>query len=96
MPNLVSPWLITKRVFGKQPSLQGPRTLLLDTAGVHLRWTSGTTDLEWSNFARRLEDKNLFLLYTSPVFFTVVPKRAFTPEQLSEFRTILAQNIAKH
>jgi hypothetical protein len=37
----------------------------------------------------------LFLLYPSLVLFTVVPKRAFTPDQRREFRTILAQNIAK-
>jgi hypothetical protein len=91
-----SPWLIAKRIFGKQPSLKGPRTMLLDTAGVHLRWSGGTSDLEWNNFTRQLEDKNQFLLYTSPTLFTVVPKRVFTPEQLSEFRTILAQNVLKH
>ena len=91
-----SPWLIAKRQFGKQPSLQGPRTMLLDPAGVHLRWSGGTSDLQWNNFTRQLEGKNQFLLYTSPVLFTVVPKRAFTPEQLSEFRTILAQNVPKH
>jgi hypothetical protein len=90
-----SPWLIAKRLFGKQPSLRGRRTILLDTAGVHLRWSGGTSDLQWNNFTRQLEDKNQFLLYTSPVLFTVVPKRGFTPEQLTEFRTILAQNVPK-
>jgi hypothetical protein len=91
------PWLIVKRIFMKQPSLQGPRTLLLDEAGVHLAWTSGKSDLEWNNFVRKLEGKNQFLLYTSPVFFlAVVPKRAFTPGQLSEFRTVLAQNLPRH
>ncbi len=70
--------------------------MLLDTEGVHLRWSGGTSDLECNNFTRQLEDKNQFLLYTSPILFTVVPKRAFTAEQLSEFRTIVAQNVPKH
>lgn len=91
-----TPWLLARRLFVKQPSLQGPRTMTLDTAGVHLRWSGGTSDFVWNNFTRQLEGKNQFLLYTSPILFTIVPKRALTDEQLSEFRAILAQSVPKH
>jgi hypothetical protein len=90
------PWLMAQRLYGKQPSRQGPRTMFLDTAGVHLRWSGGTSDLGWNNFTRQLEGNHHFLLYTSPILFTIVPKRAFTGEQLSEFRTVLTENIPKH
>jgi hypothetical protein len=89
-----SPWLFAKRMFG--PSLKGPRTIQVDPGGLHLRWSGGKSDFAWNNFIRYLEGKNHFLLYTSRALFTVVPKRAFEPQQLSEFRTILVQNIPKH
>ena len=55
----------------------------------------GKSDFAWNNFIRYLEGKDHFLLYTSRASFTVVPKRAFGPQQLSEFHAILAQNIQK-
>ena len=88
-----SPWLFAKRMFG--PSLKGPRTIQVDAGCLHLRWSGGKSDFAWNNFIRYLEGKNHFLLYTSRALFTVVPKRAFGPQQLSEFRTILAQSIQK-
>lgn len=89
-----SPWLFAKRMAG--PSLKGPRSIQVEAGGLHLRWSGGNSDFAWNNFIRYLEGKNHFLLYTSRALFTVVPKRAFGPQQLSEFRTILAQNIPKH
>jgi hypothetical protein len=89
----VSPWLFAKRMFG--PSLKGPRTIQVDAGGVQLRWSGGKSDFAWNNFIRYLEGSSHFLLYTSPSSFTAVPKRAFTPQQLSEFRTILARDIQK-
>lgn len=89
----VSPWLFANRMLG--PSLKGPRTMQVDAGGIQLRWSGGKSDFAWNNFIRYLEGGNHFLLYTSPAAFTAVPKRAFMPEQLSEFRTILARNVRK-
>ena len=89
----VSPWLFAKRMFG--PSLKGPRTIQVNVGGLQLRWSGGRSDFAWNNFIRYLEGSNHFLLYTSPASFTVVPKRAFVPQQLSEFRTILDRDIQK-
>lgn len=89
----VSPWLFAKRMLG--PSLKGPRTIQVDARGIQLRWSGGKSDFAWNNFIRYLEGNNHFLLYTSPALFTVVPKRAFMPEQLAEFRTILGRDIQK-
>ncbi len=80
--------------FSKQPSIRGPRSMLADAAGVHLRWNGGSSDMEWKNFGGWLDGKNQFLIYRSPVSFDMVPKRGFTPEQLNEFRSLLAKNIS--
>jgi hypothetical protein len=90
-----SPWLSARKQFSKQPGAQGPRTLSVDSAGVHWRWSGGSSDVEWKNYIRYLEGKSVFLIYTSPVCFNMVPKRALTPDQMAEFRALLAQNISR-
>ena len=90
----VSPRKGGRSQFTKQPSAQGLITLIWDTSGVHWRWDGGTANIEYKNFIRFLESKHHFLLYSSPACFNIVPKRAFTPEQLSEFRSLLGEHIS--
>ena len=88
-----SPWWTARTQFRKQPSAQGPRTLQLDSIGVHWRWDGGTADIEWKNITRFLETRNEFLLYTSPAAFNPVPKRALTSEQISQLRSLLSEHL---
>ena len=87
------PWLSARTQFSKQPSAQGQRMLEVDSAGVHWKWNGGASDMEWRSFIRCLESKDHFLLYSSPKCFNTVPKRAFTPEQSAEFRSLVKHNI---
>jgi hypothetical protein len=89
-----SPWLAARNQLWKQPSAQGPRTMLLDAAGIHVQWNGGSSEIEWNNFVNVVESKNEFLIYSSPVIFNVLPKRALSGEQASEFRSLVAQNLA--
>jgi hypothetical protein len=82
-----------RRQFSKQPGAHGPRTVLLDASGVHWRWNGGSSDVEWKNYIQWTEGKNQFLFYTSPACFNILPKRTLGPEQLSEIREVLKQNI---
>ena len=89
------PRLSARSQYRKQPAAQGARTLRTDAAGVHWRWSGGASDVEWKTYMRYVESKRQFLLYLSPAMFNMVPKRALTPEQISEFRMLLAQNISR-
>ena len=99
---LVAMWIVilwmwprwsAERQFVKQPGAQGPRTLLLGAPGAHWTWNGGSSDVEWRNYIRYVEGPNQILFYTSPVCFNILPKRSIAPEQLTEIRTILQQNI---
>jgi hypothetical protein len=85
-------WMMRRQFLG-QPGARGPRTLTLDAAGVHWRWNGGSSDVEWKNYIRSVEGKNLILFYTSPACFNIVPKRAIAAEQLDELRVLLKQQI---
>jgi YcxB-like protein len=89
----VTPWWAARRQFSKQPSAQGPRTVLLDAEGIHWRWSGGSADAAWQNYVRFLEARDQILFYSSPACFNIVPKRALTPGQLSELRALLARNL---
>ncbi len=88
-----SPWWTARHQFSKQPAAQGPRTILLDSSGVHWRWNGGSADIEWKNFIRFNETKSQFLLYTSPAYLNIVPKRALTPDQVGVFRKLVTENL---
>ena len=85
-------WAARKQFRG-QPSAKGSRTLTLDEAGVHWNWDGGSAYTEWKNYVRSVESDNLILLYTSPVSFNIVPKRALTAEELNGMRGTIEQNI---
>jgi len=67
--------------------------MTLDGSSIHWRWKGGQADVEWTNFIRFLESKNLFLLYTSPACFNIVPKRAFAPGETESFRGLLQEKL---
>jgi len=90
-------WILPRRTirrqFLKQPGAHGPRTLLLDSTGVHWRWNGGSSDVEWKNYIRSVEGKNQILFYTSPACFNILPKRALAADQLDEIRVLLKQHV---
>jgi len=88
-------WWAARNQYLKQPAAHGSKTMSADAAGVRWQWNGGSSDAQWTNYIRYLESKRQFLLYLSPAFFIIVPKRAFAPEQVSEFRALLAQKLPR-
>lgn len=88
----VTPWQMARSQFSKQPGVQGPRTMKMDSVGVQWRWHGGSSEHVWKIFIRILESKTQFMFYLSPVCFDMVPKRALTSEQMAEFRALLKQS----
>jgi hypothetical protein len=85
-------WAARKQ-FSGQPGAQGPRTLTLDETGVHWQWDGGASYVEWRNYVRSVEGESMILLYTSPVAFNIVPKRALNADELSGVRDLVQRNI---
>jgi hypothetical protein len=68
----------------------------LDETGLRSDTPLGHHEVPWSSFERFCETKNLFLLYQTKDYAGVVPKRAFSsPEQLAEFRNLIAQRVRR-
>ena len=88
-----TPWWSARTQFLQQPAAHGSRTMTLDGSGIHWRWKGGQADVEWRNFIRFLECKTVFLLYTSPACFNIVPKRAFVSGETDSFRGLLQEKL---
>lgn len=85
--------LIVKRSFLKDKRLHDEFAAEITESGIEILSPNSRGQMDWSVFLRYFETKNLFLLYQSPQLFNVFPKCAFTPEQIDEFRSMLARKI---
>lgn len=79
--------------FSNQPSAQSERVLDVGSTGVNWQWDGGSATIDWKNMVRFVEGSNLFLLYSSPSCFNIIPKRALSTEQTVELRGLLASHI---
>jgi hypothetical protein len=87
------PRIAARRNFQRMPSAQGTQTLQADHDGVRIRSSCSDWNLSWPAIVRNVELADDFLIFTSPSFVIPIPKRAFTPDQLTEFRTLLHEKI---
>src|SRR5207248_6931538 len=67
------PRVSARQQFSRTPSFSAPKAMSCNPDGI--LWDGGSTELEWKSFIRLHETKRLLLLYTSPSFFQLVPKR---------------------
>jgi hypothetical protein len=64
----------------------------IDETGIKTFRKGARMEIEWSAFHSRMETATGFALFYESIFFPF-PKRAFTPEQLTEFRELIARKI---
>jgi len=82
--------LLFKRDFAGQDEIK----LAVSDSGIEFLTGKGSGNLKWSAFLRYTETKHLFMLYSQSNIFNLIPKRAFDPQDLLEFRQMLQQNLA--
>ena len=68
-------------------------TLLADNNGIKSTSSVVSSALNWSAFKKWTETKKYIFIYLADFQAMTVPKRAFTNEQLMEFKALLAEKI---
>ena len=87
-------WLqhsLGKRNFKAAPEMQEPRLCSIDAEKITVTGQSFSSEFLWNEVLRLIETKGLFLAYTSNANAVILPKRAFSEQQLSAFRTLASQ-----
>jgi hypothetical protein len=92
LTTLFIPWS-ARRAFARDKRLHGEFVAEISDFGINLSCPSSRSEVNWETYIRHFETKNLFVLYQSPQLFNALPKRAFTLEQIEEFRVLLQQKI---
>lgn len=87
------PRFSARRRFRDTPSARSPITLEVSERELHFRSSCEDYKVAWSVLVGWGEGKTVFALFPSPRVQFPVPKRAFTPEQLAEFRGRLLRLI---
>jgi hypothetical protein len=90
---LGAPWLSARRQYRNTPTAHGPMTIEPSDAGLHIQSAHADSKVAWSAYVAWGENKTVFVILPQPRIYVPIPKRAFSAEQLSEFREILRRNI---
>lgn len=88
--------LWVRRDYRRHPNVQREQSLRVDEEGLFLESEIGHTETRWAAYTRWRETKSLFLLYLGPRPFEIIPKRAFSPQQLQEFQRLLSAKLPEN
>jgi|HubBroStandDraft_6_1064221.scaffolds.fasta_scaffold138088_4 hypothetical protein len=92
---LLAPRFFSKRQFRNNPMAQSPITVDISEAGFRFHNAHADSNVAWSAYVGWEESKSVFVIMPQPRIYVTIPKRAFTEEQVREFREILRRNIVR-
>jgi hypothetical protein len=87
------PSLSGRRQFRNTPSAHDPVTIEASDSGLQIHSVHADSQVAWSAYMAWGEYKSVFVILPQPRIFVPIPKRAFTSEQLAEFRELLSRSI---
>jgi len=87
------PSLSARRQFRTTPSAHDPMTIEASDAGLQIHSVHADSKLAWSTYRAWGEYRSVFVILPQPRIYVPIPKRAFTAEQLVEFRELLERNV---
>ena len=67
--------------------------MFVDAEGLKTEGELERRETRWPAFTKYRETENLFILYEGARLLRVFPKRAFSSQELDEFRALLASKI---
>jgi hypothetical protein len=82
-----------RRELRRRPDLQGEIVLLLGPAGIEVTFATGKSQLQWRAYSKYRETAHLFVLTASSSGSRFIPKRAMSPQQVEELRSLLRAQI---
>jgi hypothetical protein len=87
------PHFSARSQFRGSPSAKAPVTLDANDPGLRFYSSYYDLTLSWAALVRSVEERDIIALFITHRIFHPIPKRAFTPEQLVQFREMLQRNI---
>jgi hypothetical protein len=89
----VTPYFWARSQLRGSPSAKSAVTMDISESGVHMRSQYVDSNMAWPTFVRCVEEERVFALFMSPKSAIPIPKRAFAPNQLEEFRELIRRKL---
>jgi hypothetical protein len=89
------PYFVAAKSFAANPNTNHPITLTLTETGFRSLTKTSDSHITWDGVTGWAEDKTIFCLRTGSRLLMPIPKRAFTAEQIEEFREVLEKNTPR-
>jgi hypothetical protein len=83
-----------RKLYRKDQRYHHEITADISEEGVHVVTPSADTQLKWSAIVRFLESDKIFMFFYAEWNFSVVPKRAFAPDEIDPYRDLLHRKIS--
>lgn len=87
------PWLTRREFFSEDRWMHLDQTARIDENGILFTCALSTTQYPWVAFLRVIETQNLFVLPIKLQSFHWIPKNAFSPDQMAQFRELLKRRL---
>lgn len=91
----IGPRINARLQYRRMPSAQTPMTMSVSDSGMHVQSKHYDSRVNWSTYIGWAEGESVFVLFPQPRIYVPIPKRAFSCEQLAQFREIPQRNIVK-
>lgn len=78
--------MTVRRTLSLTPQMREARRCHIGPEGLKMQAETFLSEYDWTAFQNKVETPEAFLLFTSPMTAVILPKRAFSPEQLTVFR----------
>jgi hypothetical protein len=90
---LGAPRLSARQQYRSTPTAQTPITIETSETGLYIQSAHADSRVAWSAYAAWGENNTVFVILPQSRIYVPIPKRAFSAEQLVEFRELLGRNI---
>jgi len=91
---VLRPWS-WRRTYRKHPALHEPVSIDLGDDGLAYASDHGEGELPWRMFIKWREGKRLFLLYSAPNLFHIIPKRTLEADRVESLRSLLSEKLGR-
>lgn len=87
------PWFYRARIRRRyrRTGVREEKTFDIGEENILVKSENVSSEVRWKAVRLYLEDPNMFLLYIAPVRFFALPKRVFTPDQITQLQSLLAR-----
>ena len=82
-----------RRSYQNDRRFQHDFTTDMSEDGILITMPTAESRMKWDNFVRFLESDDIFVLFHSDLIFNILPKRAFTTDEVDRFRELILRKI---